>query len=153
MDERDAVGQHLRPEGEEMNPTVKTAGRTDLENLFQSSEILSCSKMPHWPFLAFCVNGSEVEVRIVRKLDDALLLPPETPLMWQWQGKWSSDWFQFTAGDLQAARDARTAEKEAEEARYRRRRAEFDRMAPRTPEEKRAAWIEIERREREGLLD
>lgn len=90
----------------ETTTRVETAGRRDLDDFFRLSGVLS-QRLTHTPILAFLVDGAAVTVRIVDRAADAAALPAGTPLMAQWSGRWRSDFFRFTAGDLRAALDGR----------------------------------------------
>jgi len=79
---------------------VKTSGRTDLEDFWRLSGVCEDSRWPHHPALAFTND----EVKICTKPQDLLLLPDDTPVMKQWAGRWSSDFFQFTVGDFKKAK-------------------------------------------------
>ncbi len=83
--------------------TVTTAGRTDTDDLFALSGIFNGGKLNHTPMLAFIETPDDVEVLILHNAKDVLLLPGDTPMMVQWRGQWSSDFFQFTAADAIAA--------------------------------------------------
>jgi hypothetical protein len=82
---------------------VETAGRTDLEDFFRMSGVLSASTLNHSPILAFVADEHRVTVRILTSAKEAVALPSDTPLMAQWPGRWRSDFFRFTAGELRAA--------------------------------------------------
>jgi hypothetical protein len=81
---------------------ITTAGRTDLDGLFTIGGIREYAKRTHHPFLVFVPIGEdEIEVQLVESPKKLLLYPAETKVMVQWEGKWRSDFFQFTVGDLQ----------------------------------------------------
>jgi len=87
---------------------IVTSGRTDRAALFSKSGILDYKRLSHTPFLAFVVDGDAVTVKQFESAADlARSVPSETPVMVQWQGKWSSDFFQMTAGDVAEALQAR----------------------------------------------
>ena len=91
------------------NPTITTAGRTQIDELFKLSGILD-GKLSHTPFLAFLATEQGVEVRIFDRARDLVAeCPPKTPVMVQWRGQWSSDFFQMTAADVAHALAARLA--------------------------------------------
>jgi len=98
--------------------TVITQGRTDLENLFELSGCLD-GESAHHPFLAFVADGDTVTVRLFGP-EQVAGLPAETPVMVQWPGKWRSDFFQMTAGDVKEAIDrrARLAERRKRDPGY-----------------------------------
>jgi len=79
---------------------LNTTGRTDLESFFQKSGVLEYSKLKHTPFLAFVKNARDIDVHIVDNSQALLKLPKTTPVMCQWRGEWSSDYFHFTVGDV-----------------------------------------------------
>ena len=89
--------------------------RTDLAAFFDGSGVLSGRRLRHTPILAFLhdesVAGSLLitvrEFESVTKLLDAGLLS-DTPLMCQWPGQWSSDFFRFSVEEIRAAYEART---------------------------------------------
>jgi len=73
-----------------------------LEDYFRLSGVLEVSRLDHTPFLAFVSDGEGIKVQIVHSASALRRLPPETKVMGQWTGKWRSDFFQFTVGDLPA---------------------------------------------------
>lgn len=79
---------------------VITEGRTDIDDLFRISGVLTWTKLNHTPFLAFVVEGQTVSVRIVKNATKLLELTDETKVMVQWKGDWNSDFFHFTVGDV-----------------------------------------------------
>lgn len=87
---------------------IFTTGRTDLTHLFDRSPILD-GEDPHHPFLVFVAEGEDaIRVRIIPDAATLVeLYPPETPVMWQWPGRWRSDFFQFTVADVAEALAAR----------------------------------------------
>jgi len=88
---------------------IKTAGRTDLEGLFEETHLLSNSRLKHTPFLVFSelIDG-DVRVEIVESAKKLVAeYEPSTPVMVQWRGQWSSDFFQMTVADVAAALAAR----------------------------------------------
>ena len=80
--------------------TLALAGRTDLEDFFNLSGIRTHSKLNHTPALVFIVSGNSVKVRAITKPKLLLEYPDDTQVMMQWSGKWRSDFFQFTIGQL-----------------------------------------------------
>ncbi len=82
-------------------------GRTDTQDYFQISGIFDFPKLAHTPFLVFTRSESKVEVHIVLNGRELLLYPDETQVMGQWNGKWRSDFFQFTVGQYRAFLEAR----------------------------------------------
>lgn len=79
---------------------IVTDGRTDIKDLFKISGILEASKLNHTPFLAFIASGDKVTVEIVNSAKKLLTYPNPTPVMVQWRGQWSSDFFRFTVKDV-----------------------------------------------------
>lgn len=82
--------------------TVVTAGRTDLDDYFRLSGVLTYKRLNHTPFLVFEERDSEVVVQIVYSARELLNFPKETKVMGQWRGEWRSYFFQFTVSDVQA---------------------------------------------------
>jgi hypothetical protein len=74
------------------------AGRTDLEDFFESG-VFSSGTSRHHPFLVFVVKKNDVSIVLANSVNQLLQFPDETKVMAQWQGQWSSDFFQFTIGD------------------------------------------------------
>ena len=85
---------------------IVTAGRTELDDLFTKSDVLDL-KLTMTPFLAFVTAGDTVNVAIMERAADVALLPADTPVMVQWTGRWHSDFFQMTAGDVRMALEER----------------------------------------------
>jgi hypothetical protein len=80
---------------------IVTAGRTDLFDFFRLSGIRSDKELNHTPILAFLVTGKEIKVEIVENAEILLdSYQDHVQCMKQWTGKWDSDFFQFTVGDL-----------------------------------------------------
>ena len=79
---------------------VITSGRTDISDYFEKSGIRDWKKLPHTPLLVFQVEGGTVTVRIVDNPQELLGFSDDTKVMGQWTGKWRSDFFQFTIGQL-----------------------------------------------------
>jgi hypothetical protein len=83
-----------------MAAKVVTTGRTDLDDYFKLSGIREYKELSRTPFLVFVVNGETVEVKIVDNARQLLTYPDETQVMAQWSGRYRSDFFQFTVGQL-----------------------------------------------------
>jgi hypothetical protein len=83
-----------------MSLQIRTTGRTDVVAYFESSGVREWSRLNHTPFLAFVARDDCVCVEIVDSAKKLLAYPDETPVMGQWKGQWSSDFFQFTVGDF-----------------------------------------------------
>lgn len=87
--------------------------RTDLEDFWRLSGVLTAKKLPHTPFLVFDLGpmieegSTTVEVHIVDSIQKLLVWPDALPVLCQWGGNWSSDYFQFTVGEARAAYEAR----------------------------------------------
>ena len=79
---------------------LQTAGRTDLDDYFKLSDIREKKKHVHNPFLVFVKSKSGIKVELVYCAKELLNYPPSTKIMVQWAGQYSSDFFQFTIGDL-----------------------------------------------------
>lgn len=87
---------------------TRTYGDNDLEAFFAKSGVLEDQYLTHTPFLVFQDVGDRIVVKVVHS---ALTLvtdyPPETKVMVQWAGRWRSDYFQMTAGDVRAELERR----------------------------------------------
>lgn len=83
-----------------MSINIQTSGRTDITDYFKLSGIREYRSLPHTPFLVFVVEDSSVKVKLIDKPKDLLTFSDETKVMGQWAGKYRSDFFQFTIGDL-----------------------------------------------------
>jgi hypothetical protein len=79
---------------------ISTAGRSDVDDYFRKSGVLTARKLPHTPFLVFVENANDIEVRIVDNVHSLLGHADSTKVMGQWSGQWRSDFFQFTVGDV-----------------------------------------------------
>ena len=90
---------------------LTTAGRADVEEYFELSGCLECSKLNHTPFLAFVCQDNVVVVRIIENALALLALPDDAPVMGQWRGEWKSDFFQFTVGQMRAYLHERAPER------------------------------------------
>ncbi len=75
--------------------------RRDVEDFFAKSGIRERKKLSHHPFLVFLEDKNEISVEIVDS-PRALLegYPDDTKVAGQWEGRWSSDFFQFTVGEF-----------------------------------------------------
>lgn len=75
--------------------------RTDLNNFFKLSGCMSSKRLSHNPFIVFNETDDDIIVEII---DNAQLLArnytPDTKVMAQWSGQWSSDFFKFTVLDV-----------------------------------------------------
>lgn len=80
--------------------------RTANADLWQKSDVLSDMPHKHNPFLVFFIQTetNTVNVRSVNKIEDVLLLPDDTQLLWQWPGNFASDFFRFNVGELRQAK-------------------------------------------------
>ena len=72
--------------------------RTDKDDFYKISGLFDGSALNHHPFIVF--NDGIVE--LCENSKNLLLYPPETVVLGQWQGNWSSDWFKFTVADYMA---------------------------------------------------
>ena len=71
--------------------------RTDLNDYFKLSGIREFRKLSHNPFIV--LNNGVIELcRNAGELIDNY--PPETEVIAQWKGQWSSDFFYFKVEDL-----------------------------------------------------
>lgn len=84
-------------------PGRRGAGQADAL-LTRSGLIELGDKNTHHPFLVFRVNAASLSVFVetVRDARQVAKYPPETPVLAQWPGKYRSDWFFLTAGDISA---------------------------------------------------
>lgn len=89
--------------------TVNLSGRTDLEEYFKYSGVLREGKERHTPFLVFVTRDDNVTIEIVDRLSELLNYPDDTPVMAQWRGQWSSDFFKYTVGDVRQQMEMVTA--------------------------------------------
>lgn len=104
---------------------IVTAGRKDLAAFFEQSDILrrgasnraipalrGTLRLTHTPLLVFHIVDDSFTVHIVDTARGAAENPSYgdmTPVMCQWRGRWSSDYFQFTIGELREALRAETS--------------------------------------------
>ena len=76
--------------------------REDLKTFFDKElKYYLKTKLSHTPFIVLNEDNNSIDV--VDKVTDLLYLfgnKPQTKVMIQWSGKWSSDFFTFTVGDL-----------------------------------------------------
>lgn len=63
-----------------------------------------------YPFLILSQEGHTVEVVQTTKVTEVLSYPDETMVMKQWPGKWRSDFFQFSVGEMREFRESQKAE-------------------------------------------
>ena len=73
--------------------------REPKKELFELSNIMEEGEKNHHPYIVFdgsrCIIESDIR-EVIKKY------PNETVVLWQWEGKWSSDFFKVTVGDLAA---------------------------------------------------
>lgn len=96
---------------------IITSGRTDLDEYFKLSGVLEWESLNHTPFLAFVEKDDVIEVQIIGRLRDLLLLPAETRIMSQWQGQWRSDFFTYDVYDIKQAYEEKK-ERDAQKKHY-----------------------------------
>jgi hypothetical protein len=77
--------------------------RTQLDDFFELSGLLTAKSLKHTPWLAFRPQEGGVRVEIVPAAEELLGWPDETVVMAQWPGQWRSDWFVMTVGDVRQA--------------------------------------------------
>lgn len=95
-----------------MSITIQTAGRRELDDLFRKSDAISVRKLNQTPFLVFEQATSTVMVQIENNAETLCeRYADQTPVMFQWRGRWDSDWFQMTVGDIRRALATRDAAK------------------------------------------
>jgi hypothetical protein len=81
-----------------------TYGQNDLEAFFEKSGVLGDEPLMHTPFLAFRVDQGAVVVSIVHSAHDLIrYYADDVKVMVQWAGKYRSDYFQMTVGDVRKA--------------------------------------------------
>jgi hypothetical protein len=72
--------------------------RKDCDRMFENTEVLSCVKLSHTPFIVLdekdgitlCFNAQEL----------VMDFPANTKVLQQWRGNWSSDFLQFQVIDV-----------------------------------------------------
>ena len=84
---------------------IKVSGvRSDLTDFWSISGIFDYKEHPHNQYIVITSReGSDAEIGIFSKIEDFindLSLPDDAIVMKQWVGKWRSDWFKFTLGEL-----------------------------------------------------
>jgi len=81
--------------------------RTDVDTLLEKADLLEGGRLTHTPFLAFVpektTEGPKVTIHVIDRAAEVAALPPETLVMVQWAGRWRSDYFKLTAGDVAGA--------------------------------------------------
>ena len=88
--------------------TVELPGRTDLKAFFELSGIIAHDRLPHTPFVVFRVVGTCVNVVLEFSAQELVERhPDDTPVMIQWPGRWRSDYFKMTVGDVRTAMQER----------------------------------------------
>ena len=92
-DEKEERGTEMR---------ILTNGRTNLADYFMLSGIRESKNLSHHPFIVFNEQPSTdtLVIDIVDNASKLLAYADEVKVMAQWGGRWSSDFFQFTVGDL-----------------------------------------------------
>jgi hypothetical protein len=88
-------------------PTIKLAGRTDVEDYFKRSGVFDADRMEDTPFIVYLVRDDEIVVELVHSPAKLVTYPDDTPVMSQWVTDEISDFFQFTVGQFKQHRDAR----------------------------------------------
>jgi hypothetical protein len=82
---------------------TNTYGQNDLEAFFEKSGLIQERWLGHSPFLVFRVDG--LVVRVVQSFSALDLVrdhPDDAQVMVQWPGRWRSDYFCMTVGDVRA---------------------------------------------------
>jgi len=84
---------------------VITDGRTDLDHLFKAGPVLYHGKLVNTPYLAFTHDEKtgKVTVVICRYITELFMYPPDTRVMVQWPGQWSTDYFHMSIRDVAQA--------------------------------------------------
>jgi hypothetical protein len=90
--------------------TTFSGMRDDLDNLFKLSGI-DCKgyRNRQHPFLALTPTQEGVKIEVMESLAQVLRLPDSTEILVQWPGRWSSDFFHLTVGELRVSAEARVA--------------------------------------------
>jgi len=88
------------PRDKTLTERIITIGRTTLHDLFTKSNVLTDKKLNHHPFIVFRDDGDAMNIVIVHNAKELDKFGDETKVMVQWKGKWNSDFFHFTVGDL-----------------------------------------------------
>jgi hypothetical protein len=83
---------------------------TSLHDFFELSGSLQATKLKHHPFVVFEETPDGLVVRKIDNVGDLLKCRPATPVIAQWGGKWSSDFFTFLVFELQMYLDDKKAE-------------------------------------------
>lgn len=79
---------------------LNTTGMIDIEALFEKSNILKDEKLFHNPFIVFKDDGDYMNIRIVENYKELFNFHPDTKVMVQWIGNFSSNYFHFRVRDL-----------------------------------------------------
>jgi hypothetical protein len=105
-----------------MEPRIFCHCRHDLDDLFAKSGILESERLDHTPFLVVVpfpiseeeavpgvvAEGWNVSIIIVKNAVEMVhRFSDDIFCMVQWPGKWRSDWFKMTVGEVRAALVAR----------------------------------------------
>lgn len=81
--------------------------RNDSENCI--AELCQYTQLNHTPFIAIMddcgAHGENTHVIIVRSAQELIRLHPNIKIIAQWRGKRSSDFFEFTVGDVKRHMD------------------------------------------------
>jgi hypothetical protein len=72
--------------------------RTDYDRLFENTETLSCKILNHTPFLVLDENEGITICKNARELVEKY--SPETMVLKQWAGQWTSDYILFSVLDV-----------------------------------------------------
>jgi hypothetical protein len=88
-------------------PTIKLAGRTDVEDYFERSGVFDTPRNEDTPFVVFVVRTDEIVVELVQSPAILLTYPDNTSVMRQWVTDETNDFFQFTVGLFRQHREAR----------------------------------------------
>lgn len=75
-------------------------GRTDVDRYFAQSGIRESRKLRHAPFLVFLEGNAWTSVELVDSAPKLLTYPDATPVLGQWRGEHSSDFFRFAVSQL-----------------------------------------------------
>ncbi len=92
-----------------MTTQIVTAGRKDVDEFFNLSDVFTAERLNHTPRLVFIATEDTVQIRLLDHAHELLSFPDDTPVMGQWRGTMRSDFFQFTVGQYRTSAEAALA--------------------------------------------
>lgn len=78
------------------------------DDFWRLSDVLNPGPKPHHPFLVLENEDGHTHINIIQDIDGLLAYADETPVLYQWQGKWRSDFFHFSVGQARVAKAAQS---------------------------------------------